>query len=116
VILILLVAAEHAHDLASQFAARLGIARTSLRMSLRIHIDHRLYALLLIAGKVEISEPFYPTTLNLRRASSRTLLGHNAPWLTLLGIGAERRHCERDHERPRRQKDSLHGQILRSAV
>ena len=109
VILILLVAAEHAHDLASQLAARFAVARTSLRMRLRILIDHRLYALLLIAGKVEIAEPFHPATLNLRRASSRALLGRSALWLTLLGVGAERRYCERDHERARCQKGGLHG-------
>jgi hypothetical protein len=63
VILILLFAAKHAHDLASQVARCSRIARTSLRMSLRILIDHRLYALLLIAGKVEISKPFHPTML-----------------------------------------------------
>jgi hypothetical protein len=112
VILILLVATEHAHDLAAQLAARAGVARTSLRMSLRILIDHRLYALLLIAGKVEIAEPFHPATLNLRRASSRALLGRSALWLTLLGVGAERRYCERDHERARCQKGGLHGHDL----
>lgn len=100
VILTLLVAAKHAQDLASQVAARVAIARTSLRMSLRILIDHRLYALLLIAGKVEISEPFHPMLLQVGRASSRALLSGNALWLTLLGIGAERQ-CECDHERAR---------------
>jgi hypothetical protein len=39
-ILTLLLAAEHAHDLTSQVAARIAITRTSLRMSLRILIDH----------------------------------------------------------------------------
>lgn len=112
VILILLVAAEHAHDLASQLAARFAVARTSLRMSLRILIDHRLYALLLIAGKVEIAEPFHPAMLNLRGASSRALLRRSALWLTLLGVGAERRYCERDHEHARRQKGGLHGHDL----
>jgi hypothetical protein len=108
VILTLLVAAKYAHDLASQVAARVAIARTSLRMSLRILIDHRLYALLLIAGQVEIPEPFHPTLRKVRRISSRALLGINALWLTLLGIGAERRHCECDHERARCQKGGLH--------
>jgi hypothetical protein len=107
-ILTLLVAAKYAHDLASQVAARVAIDRTSLRMSLRILIDHRLYALLLIAGKVEISEPFHPTMRNVRGASSRVLLGIRALWLTLLGVGAERRHCECDHERARCQKGGLH--------
>ena len=107
-ILTLLVAAEHAHDLASQVAACIAIARTSLRMSLRILIDHRLYALLLIAGQVEISEPFHPTLRKARRTLSRALLGINALWLSLLGVGAERRHCECDHERARCQKGGLH--------
>jgi hypothetical protein len=108
VILTLLVAAEHAHDLASQVAACIAIARTSLRMSLRILIDHRLYALLLIAGQVEISEPFHPTLRKARRTLSRALLGINALWLSLLGVGVERWHCECDHERARRQKGGLH--------
>ncbi len=108
VILTLLVAAEHAHDLASQVAACIAIARTSLRMSLRILIDHRLYALLLIPGQVEISEPFHPTLRKARRTLSRALLGINALWLSLLGVGAERWHCECDHERARRQKGGLH--------
>ena len=108
VILTLLVAAEHAHDLASQVAACIAIARTSLRMSLRILIDHRLYALLLIAGQVEISEPFHPTLRKARRTLSRALLGINALWLSLLGVGAERWHCECDHERARCQKGGLH--------
>ena len=106
-ILTLLVAAKYAHDLASQVAARVAIDRTSLRMSLRILIDHRLYALLLIAGKVEISEPFHPTMRNVRGASSRVLLGISALWRTLLGIGAER-HGECEHERARCQKGGLH--------
>jgi hypothetical protein len=88
VILALLIAAEHAHDLASQVAARIAIAGTSLRMRLRILIDHRLYALLLIAGKIEISEPFHPTLLKVGRTPTRALLGRSALWLTLLGIGA----------------------------
>ncbi len=107
-ILTLLVAAEDAHNLASQVAARVAIARTSLRMSLRILIDHRLYALLLIAGEVEISEAFHPTLRKVRRTASRALLGIDALWLTLLGVGAERRQCECDHERARCQKGGLH--------
>ena len=106
-ILTLLVAAKHAHDLASQVAGRFAIARTSLRMRLRILIDHRLYALLLIAGKVEISEPLHPAMLKVRGAWSHALLGRNALWLTLLGVGAER-HDERNHERARCQKSGLH--------
>jgi hypothetical protein len=95
VILSQLVAVEHAQYLASQLAARLAIARASLRMSLRILIDHRLNALLLVAGKIEISEPFHPAVLKFCLAGSRGALGRNALWLTLLGVGAER-HCERD--------------------
>jgi hypothetical protein len=63
-------------------------------MSLRILTDHRLYALLLVAGKIELSEPFHPPMLQLCLAGGR-VLGRGALWLTLLGVGAER-HCERD--------------------
>jgi hypothetical protein len=63
-------------------------------MSLGILIDHRLYVLLLVAGKIELSEPFHPTVLQFRWAGGRAL-GRDALWLTLLGVGAER-HCERD--------------------
>jgi len=49
----------------------------------------------LVAGKIEISEPFHPAVLKFCLAGSRGALGRNALWLTLLGVGAER-HCERD--------------------
>jgi hypothetical protein len=115
VILILLIAVEHAQYLASQVAARLAIARASFRMSLRILIDHRLNALLLIAGKVDVSEAFHPAMLEFRLAWRRGALGRGARWLGLLGVGAER-HCERDRESARCQKGNLHGTILRAAV
>lgn len=49
VILILLVAVQHAHDLLAQLTAGTRIARTSFGMILRIAVDKRLNALLLIA-------------------------------------------------------------------
>ena len=49
VILILLVAVQHAHDLLSKLAAGTRIARASFGMILRIAVDERLNALLLIA-------------------------------------------------------------------
>jgi hypothetical protein len=63
-------------------------------MSLRILIDHRLDSLLLVAGKIELSETLHPAMLQLRLAGRRAL-GRGALWLTLLGVGAER-HRERD--------------------
>jgi hypothetical protein len=95
-VLTLLVAAEHAQDLAPQIATRRAIAGTAFGMGLRIPIDHRRNTLLLVAGKVELSEPFHPVMRNPGLAGSRALLGRKALWLTLLGVGAER-HRERDH-------------------
>jgi hypothetical protein len=95
-ILTLLIAAQYAENLLAQLAGGVPIAGASLRMSLRILVDHRLYPLLLIAGKIETSEPLHPAMLKFCRAWSRALLGRSALWRTLLGVGAER-HCERDH-------------------
>ncbi|HEV3091335.1 MAG TPA: hypothetical protein VGX91_07850 [Candidatus Cybelea sp.] len=105
-VLILLVAVQHAHDLVAQVAGRAGIARAALGVRLRVLIDERLDALLLVAGEVEIAEAFHPAMLDLRCARRR-FLGLASGRLALLGRGADR-HCERSKKRARRQKVDLH--------
>jgi hypothetical protein len=110
--LILLIAAEHAHDLPAKFATRLQVARTSFGMILRIPIDHRLYPLLLIAGKIDVTQAFHPAMRERRMAYGSAVSGLHALRLTLLGVGAER-HCERYQQRARRKKTGLHGHHLK---
>lgn len=62
--LVLLIARQHAHDLAAQLAPRVGIHGAAFRMRLRILVDHRLDTLLLIVREIEMRESPLPTMLH----------------------------------------------------
>lgn len=78
----------------AQFAARAAIARAPFGMCLRVLIDERLNALLLIAREIELTETARPLILDLRLTGRRRApLCVRCGCLILLRGGAERQ-CE----------------------
>lgn len=63
--LILLIARQRSHQLTTHLAHRSAIARTSLRMRLRIIVNDGLHTLLLIAGKIQLAHFACPTLLQV---------------------------------------------------
>ena len=109
VVLTLLIAGQHAHDLLAKLATGVAVERASFGMILRITIDERLNALLLIAGEVQAAEPFLPAMRELRLAGRRRcMMSACARCLSLLGARAER-HSERHNEGGGAQEVDLHG-------
>lgn len=100
-VLVLLVAVEHADDLAPQVLVGARVARASLRMRLRILVDEGLDALLLVPGEVEAAEPFHPAMLEFGPARRRPILRLRARRWPLLGRSTDR-YRERHEQSARR--------------
>jgi hypothetical protein len=62
--LVLLVGAQHAHDLTAHVASALRIAWTAGRMRLRVLMNDRLDLLLLLAREIDAAEALRPTVLH----------------------------------------------------
>ena len=94
-VLALLIGAEHAHDLAVQFLVRVTIDGAARRVRLRVLFDHRLNALLLISGEVQVAEAFHPAMLHLSGTRRRMIMAcacaRLLALLGLLGRGSHRR-------------------------
>lgn len=101
--LVLLIAGQHAHNLLTQSASRVGVDRAAFRMRLRILVDHRLNALLLIAREIEVRQSPHPTMLESRGTRRAGLPLSRTRGLILLGVGAER-HGERCDKSAHRQE------------
>jgi hypothetical protein len=114
-VLVLLIGAEHAHDLAVQFLVGITIDGATRRVTLRELVDHRLNVLLLISGEIQVAESLHPAMLDLCRARRRMLMARACTRLLalqgLLRRGTHRRG-ERHREGAHGQEVDLHGMIL----
>jgi hypothetical protein len=114
-VLVLLIGGEHAQDLAVQFLVGVTIDGAARRVRLRVLVDHRLNALLLISGEIQVAEALHPAMLDLCPARRRMIMACAcARLLALLGLlsrGTDR--CgERRHQGAHGQEVDLHGMIL----
>lgn len=114
-VLVLLIGAEHAQDLAVQFLVGVTIDGAARRVRLRVLVDHRLNALLLVSGEIQVAEALHPPMLDLCPARRRMIMACAcARLLALLGLlsrGTDR--CgERRHQGAHGQEVDLHGMIL----
>src|ERR1700722_667606 len=86
-VLVLLVGAEHAHNLAAQFLVGVTVDGAARRMRLRVLFDHRLNALLLVPREVQVAEALHPAVLHLCGTRGRMLMACAcARLLALLGL------------------------------
>ena len=94
-VLALLIGAEHAHDLPVQFLVRVTIDGAARRVRPRVLVDHRLNALLLISGEIQVTEALHPAMLDLCPARRRMIMAcacaRLLALLGLLGRGSHRR-------------------------
>jgi len=105
--LVLLIGCQRPHELLAQLTHRAVSALASLGMRLRILMNHRLNALLLIAGEIELTHFARPMLLESPFTGHRLIVRSRGRSIGLLSVCADR-HREGCGHNARGQEVDLH--------